>query len=205
MKSQLKTLALEDFEALKKDAQLIEQDEHGEKVLLLPNGNYFKLFRRKRLISSASWYPYAQRFVDNAGALAERGIPCPKVVDLFRIPAIARDLVHYEPLPGITLRKLMKQHVDEDSVCALRRDFNQLVRRLHDGGIYFRSLHLNNVVLTPEGELGLIDISDIRVHRKPLSRFWRKRNLRRMEGIPGERDWLDHGYLLGNRDQPAVS
>lgn len=201
----MKTQTLERFETLKRDAQIIEQDGHGEKVLLLSNGNYLKLFRRKRLISSASWYPYAQRFVDNAKVLAERGIPCPRVIDVFRVESIQRDVVHYEPLHGTTLRKLIQQgHLATEERKKLKGEFNQFVRGLHDSGIYFRSLHLNNVVLTPEGELGLIDISDIRVHRKPLSRFWRKRNLRRMEGIPGERDWLDHEYLLGNRDQPAL-
>ena len=71
------------------------------------------------------------------------------------------------------------------------------MRRLHDEGIYFRSLHLGNVVLTPQGELGLIDIADVRLHRGPLTRFWRKRNLRRMDGIASERDWLDRARILG--------
>jgi hypothetical protein len=31
-------------------------------------------------ISSAAWYPYAKRFADNALALAERKIPCPRVI-----------------------------------------------------------------------------------------------------------------------------
>ncbi|NMG03088.1 lipopolysaccharide kinase InaA family protein [Azoarcus taiwanensis] len=193
----MRRLSLQDFEILKRGSRVIEKGWHGEKVLLRPNGNYLKLFRRKRLISSAWWYPYAERFANNSKTLEQRGIPCPKVIELLRVPEIQRDAVHYEALPGRTLRALNAQGLGEDSKIALKAAFNRLVQTLHDEGIYFRSLHLNNIVLTPDGDLGLIDISDIRFHRKPLSKFWRKRNLQRMENIPSERDWLDHDFLLG--------
>ncbi len=195
----LKTLPLAHFEALKQHARVVERDGHGDKVLLMPDGNYLKLFRRKRRLSSASWYPYAQRFGDNSQALAALGIPCPRVIEVFRVGEIERDVVHYAPLPGTTLRALIAKGLDSEQKQALRDRFNAFVRHLHDQGIYFRSLHLNNVVLTPQGELGLIDISDVRLHRKPLSRFWRARNLKRMQGIEGERDWLDCEAILDRR------
>ena len=190
-------LPINDYLTLKQGAEIVQKDPHGEKVLLLVNGHYLKLFRRKRLISSAAWYPYARRFVDNAKALEQRGIRCPKAVSCFRVREIARDGVDYEALPGDTLRALVRAGLSESRLNALKYQFNVFVRRLHDSGIYFRSLHLNNVVLTPEGELGLIDLSDIRVHRKALSRYWRRRNLRRLEGIPTERDWIDYQIILG--------
>ena len=193
----MKKLAHTDYLALREGATVIEADRFGEKVLLLPDGSYVKLFRRKRLISSAAWYPYARRFADNAQALAQRGIPCPRIIDLYRIQAIERDAVHYHPLTGTTLRHLVRDGVDAATEQRLRTAFNRFVRRLHDLGIYFRSLHLGNVVLTPDDELGLIDISDVRIHRKPLSNYWRARNLNRMEGIDGERDWIDQDIILG--------
>ncbi|MGL1834102.1 lipopolysaccharide kinase InaA family protein [Rhodocyclaceae bacterium SMB388] len=192
----MKTLEHEAYLALREGAEVIEADGRGDKVLLLPDGNYLKLFRRKRLISSAAWSPYAQRFADNVVALAERGIPCPQVIAVYRIPSIERDAVHYHPLEGKTLRQLIRNGLTPESKQALRAAFNRFVKRLHDSGIYFRSLHLGNVVQTPQGELGLIDISDTRIHRKPLSRYWRARNLRRMEGIDGERDWIDRDTIL---------
>lgn len=192
----MKTLSREDFQLLRQGARLVEKDPHGEKVLFLKNGHYLKLFRRKRLISSAAWYPYAQRFVDNAAALEIREVACPKVVDIFRVLEIARDCVEYEPLPGTTLRALIQSGLDDDEAIKLKQQFNLFVRQLHDKGIYFRSLHLNNVVLTPEGHLGLIDLSDIRLYRNALSNYSRKRNLRRMEGIDGERDWIDYTVIL---------
>ena len=197
----MKTIALDKYLALREGATIIEADRFGDKVLRLADGSFVKLFRRKRLISSAAWYPYAQRFADNAQALEKRGIPCPRTIGLYRIADVARDAVHYHPLPGTTLRQLLRDGVDAGTRDQLRTAFNRFVRRLHDSGIYFRSLHLGNVVLTPRNELGLIDISDIRVYRKPLSKFWRARNLRRMEGIDGERDWLDRDVILGPQNQ----
>ena len=186
----------ETYLALREGAEVIEADGRGDKVLLLPDGNYVKLFRRKRLLSSAAWYPYAQRFANNAVVLAERGIPCPEVIAVYRIPSIERDAVHYHPLAGATLRQLIRGGLTPESKQTLRAAFNHFVKQLHDTGIYFRSLHLGNVVQTPQGELGLIDISDTRIHRKPLSRYWRARNLRRMEGMDGERDWIDRDTIL---------
>ncbi len=192
-------ITLETWQRVREGAQVVEADPWGDKVLLLPDGTYVKLFRRKRLISSAAWYPYARRFADNALALAARGIPCPRVIDVLRIPAIERDAVHYHPLPGRTLRAIVRERIQADEYACLHDAFNLFVRRLHDQGIYFRSLHLGNVVMTPLGELGLIDISDIRVHRRALSRFWRMRNLRRMEAIADEREWIDRDTILARR------
>lgn len=194
-------ITLETWKRVRDGAEVVEADPWGDKVLLLPDGTYVKLFRRKRLISSAAWYPYAQRFADNALALAARGVPCPRVIDVLRIPSIGRDAVHYHPLPGQTLRAIVREgSMDDNEHACLHDAFNRFVRRLHNQGIYFRSLHLGNVVMTPLGELGLIDISDIRVHRQPLSGFWRRRNLRRMEAIADERDWIDHDTILRAKD-----
>lgn len=192
----MKTLPLENYLALREGATVLESDGFGAKVLKLADGSFLKLFRRKRLISSAAWSPYAQRFADNARALEDRGIPCPGIIAVFRITGLSRDGVHYHPLEGQTLRQVVLDGITPRAQQALRIEFNQFVRRLHDLGIYFRSLHLGNVVLTPAGDLGLIDISDIRVHRKPLSAFWRARNLKRMENIASECDWLDHDLIL---------
>lgn len=68
---------------------------------------------------------------------------------------------------------------------------------LHRKGIYFRSLHLGNVILTPNGEFGLIDFSDMRIYPWPLPKFMRVRNIRRLRGIESERDWIDSDFILG--------
>lgn len=189
----------QDFLALKAGAEVIESDPHGEKVLRLADGTILKLFRRKRLITSAAWYPYARRFVDNAEMLEQRGIPVPRVIAALRIPSVKRDAVHYQPLEGVTLRSLVRQGLDPETELGLKRRFTDFVIRLHALGIYFRSLHLGNVILTPSGELGLIDFSDLRVYRRPLPAFMRRRNIQRMLGMAGERDWIDSEAVLRGR------
>lgn len=182
----MQTLTHDAYLALCAGAQVLERDLHGDKVLRLANGDYLKLFRRKRLISSAAWYPYAQRFADNAVALHQRGIPCPGVVAVYRIPAIKRDAVLYRPLAGRTLREIIAGEESPD----LRPRLDDFIARLHASGIYFRSLHLGNIVLTPTGELGLIDIADMRVGSRPLRVHQRRRNLQHLQRDPRDRQWL---------------
>nr|WP_314876296.1 phosphotransferase [uncultured Pseudomonas sp.] len=173
--------------ALREGATVLEADGTGDKVLRLVDGSMLKLFRRKRLLSSAAWYPYAQRFADNCRHLAERQIPCPQVKAVYRIGAIERDAVHYEPLPGQTLRQVLEVPADHNQ---LRAQLGRFIAILHERGVYFRSAHMGNVVLTPEGELGLIDIADLRIFRRPLRKSQRLRNFKHMLRYPLDRQWL---------------
>lgn len=168
-------------------AEVLEADGTGDKVLRLLDGSMLKLFRRKRLISSAAWYPYATRFADNCQTLAKRAVPCPQVRGVFRIAAIERDAVHYTPLPGKTLRQLLDDVSRDDE---LRRQLGRFIADLHHKGIYFRSAHLGNVVLTPEGALGLIDIADMKTYRQPLRKALRLRNFKHMLRYTQDRQWL---------------
>ncbi|MBG6524161.1 toluene tolerance protein [Pseudomonas aeruginosa] len=173
---------------LRDNAEVLEADGHGDKVLRLRDGSFLKLFRRKRLISSAALFPYAERFARNASELARRGIVCPKVLDVLRIPHIQRDAVHYEPLPGQTLRQLDRN--DPEGGDAVRTQLGELIAALHAKGVYFRSLHLGNVVRTPEGRMGLIDIADLRVQRSALSAAQRIRNFKHLLRYEQDRTWF---------------
>lgn len=195
------------YMVLREGAQVLEADGSGDKVLRLQDGSMLKLFRRKRLFTSAAWYPYAKRFADNCNRLAARGIPCPQVTGLYRISEIERDAVHYAPLPGHTLRQLVGQGTASPT---LQRQLGGFIARLHETGVYFRSAHLGNVVLTPEGTLGLIDIADLRLYRRPLSRSLRERNFKHMLRYPQDRQWLAKegdafvaGYMAGQQCCPA--
>jgi hypothetical protein len=170
----MRVLSEEDYDAWRQGAQITAADSHGDKVLHLADGSYLKLFRIKRLITSARFFPYWERFQENAEGLARLGVPTLQVLETVDIPALNRTGVHYEPLPGRTLREV--EILDEDLIVSL----GSFINSLHDRGIYLRSLHLGNVVLTPEGELGLIDIADMRIINKPLSKWRRMRNLRHL-------------------------
>lgn len=166
----LKELSLADYEAMRRDALVTAADHHGDKVLRLVDGTYLKMFRVKRLFTSARVFPYWQRFEKNALRLTTLHVPTFKVIQAYNIPELARTGVHYEPLPGVTMRELGV--LDEARVV----QFGHFLRGLHDKGVYLRSLHLGNVVLTPDDTLGLIDIADMRIFRRSLSRRLRFRN-----------------------------
>src|SRR5690554_7055274 len=86
--------------------------------------------------------------------------PCPKVLVFFFFQA--EDGIRDADVTGV-------------QTCAL-----PIFEHIQDLGVYFRSFHLGNVVLTPENELGLIDISDMKIFRRPLSQWQRKRNYEHM-------------------------
>ena len=173
--------------ALRDGAQVLEADRFGDKVLHLRNGNFLKLFRRKRLLTSAALFPYAQRFADNASALQQRGVPCPHVLAVHRIKSIQRDAVYYAPLPGLTLRQLFDK---PELAAALRTQLGEFVAQLHASGVYFRSLHLGNIVLTPDNRLGLIDIADLKCQGSALSTQKRLRNFQHMLRCEPDQQWL---------------
>jgi tRNA A-37 threonylcarbamoyl transferase component Bud32 len=180
-----------DYLKLREAAHVIEADQYGDKVLRLIDGSFLKLFRRKRLLTSAVFYPYAQRFADNARQLQKRHIRTPNIIGVYRVNAIERDIVHYSPLPGKTIRQLFNL----PDATLLKAELGRFVALLHEQGVYFRSLHLGNVVQTPEGELGLIDIADLRCQLGFLSQRLRLRNFNHLLRYESDKAWLmtDHG------------
>lgn len=186
----IKPLSQAVFEQLIVNAQSIEEDSHGPKVYLLENGDYLKLFRRKRLISSALLTPYSVRFWRNAEELHRRGIPTVTPLELFRLPKAGSTAIRYQALVGTTLSSLYEK--DKHISPTLLDQLAELFRHLHRMGIYFRSMHLGNIVLTPENQLGLIDIADLRFQRHPLSHNKARRNIAHFErylqykGLMGE-------------------
>ena len=182
-----------DFDQLTQGAQVLEADSHGAKVYLLENGNFLKVFRRKRLISSALLRPYSQRFVDNAARLAQLGIPTLEVISQHKLDLPGRTAVLYRPLPGRTLLQ-MSRDADFSWDTYLPRLID-LIRQLHRSGVYFRSLHLGNVLVLEDGEFGLIDVADLRIFPSSLSLSLRQRNLRHMQRYTVDRRWLFEEHL----------
>ena len=165
----MQQLSREQYATWRDGADVLEQDGHGEKVLRLTDGTFLKLFRRKSWLSKTTFYPPAKRFADNAAQLKLLDIRCPEVIQLYRLNNPYRSVVHYHPLPGETLRDLLQQEASLDQLELFAR-LAEFITHLHDLGVYFRSLHMGNIVLTPEDEFGLIDISDMRCLGGTLSR-----------------------------------
>ena len=177
------------YGTLQAHAQVIEEDGLGPKVLRLENGNFLKIFRARRFYTSGSFNPYSERFVVNSERLQSIGVPAPKILDLYQLTD-GSSAVLYQPLAGQTLRQVMQSMGSPAVRQALVERFGKFLAILHDKGVYFRSLHLGNVLLMDDGEFALIDIADLRIYPSALRIALRQRNLRHMQRYPEDRRWL---------------
>ncbi|MEB0044867.1 MULTISPECIES: O-antigen ligase family protein [unclassified Pseudomonas] len=171
------------------NAQVIEEDGLGPKVLRLNDGTFLKLFRRRRWYTSGRFNPYSERFAANSEQLRAQGIPTPQILDLYRLQD-GSSAVHYSPLPGHTLRQVLQGITAPAVRQALVERFGKFIAQLHEQGVYFRSLHLGNVLVLSDGEFGLIDLADLHIYPSPLSLSLRQRNLRHMQRYTEDRRWL---------------
>ncbi|WP_339488970.1 bifunctional O-antigen ligase/aminoglycoside phosphotransferase family protein [Pseudomonas sp. RL_5y_Pfl2_70] len=182
------------LQLLSSDAQVIEEDGLGPKVLRLSDGSFLKLFRRRRWYTSGSFNPYSERFAVNSEQLRRMGIPTPQVLNLYRLDD-GSSAVHYTPLPGHTLRQVLQGITAPAVRQALVERFGKFMAGLHEQGVYFRSLHLGNVLVLEDGEFGLIDLADMRIYPSPLSLSLRQRNLRHMQRYTVDKRWLFEDHL----------
>ena len=151
----MKKIKLANYQQILASATVIERDAYGEKVLLLSDGNLVKIFRRKRWLSSALFFPYASRFIKNARRLSEIPIPTLTVLDVCYCRATSRHLVTYQPLPGETMRSRLRESPSEQG--SVLTELTEFVARLHRNGVYFRSVHFGNIIAMPDRQgLGLI-------------------------------------------------
>lgn len=184
----VRSIKNEAFDRLCSNAHVIEADGLGPKVLRLEDGSFLKLFRPRRWYTSGSFNPYSERFASNSEQLRTLGIPTPQILGLYRL-SDASSAVSYTPLPGLTLRQAL-QSLDSSLRESLVERFGRFMAQLHERGVYFRSLHLGNVLLMDDGEFGLIDVADLRIYPSSLRYALRQRNLRHMQRYPQDRNWL---------------
>ena len=174
---------------------VIEKDGRGPKVLRLADGKLLKIFRPRRRLWLARLVPVAKRFSINAIRLKSLQVAVPQVEEYFwldREQAVSACL--YVPLPGISLAEVYKHSRGEFE--ALLPDFAKFVYLLHQRGIYFRSLHLGNVLLLPDGEFGLIDFLDIRFKSAPLAQRLIDRNLKHLRDYLTRSRHRDFPWLM---------
>lgn len=157
-------------------SEVLEQDRFGIKVVRLANGDILKIFRVKRTISSANLFSYARSFCRNEKRLHQLEIPTIRVKQLFHLEMDSKTAVLYSPLAGDTVRELFSRG---ELTVQHAQMLGEFIARLHDLGVYFRGLHSGNIVLTPNGQMGLIDISEMTIFPWRLERRRRKRNFAR--------------------------
>ena len=181
--------------------RVIEQDRHGIKVLHLADGRFLKFFRRKRWLNRDLLAPAAVRFAHHAVQLERLGIPTLRVDSLHRIPGEPHSVAVYRPLPGRTLRQLL---VSGEATPQLMYRIGTFLALLHRRGVYFRSVHPGNIVVTGMQQFGLIDLLDMKVRPWSMSRWARRRNwlhfLRTPQDRPSLTPTLIDAVILGYLD-----
>lgn len=158
--------------------RVIEQDERGPKVIIMENGDFFKIFRARHQFSGTRIYSHARRFYRNALRLKDLNIPTVKVKGLYHFEKSGHTAVMYEPLPGKSLREIA--HTEPALLNATAEKLGAFLAKLHLRGIHFHSLHTGNILLLPNQEFGLIDISDMSIFPWPLMCNTRFRSFKRL-------------------------
>ncbi|MCY1259498.1 hypothetical protein D3C76_709230 [compost metagenome] len=166
-------LSPQELQALSHASQCLERDANGPKVLRLADQDILKLFYPRKGLSLSRLFPAAMKFIRNARRLHRLGIPTVTVKQAWRLDGGVLAVL-YQPVPGDSLRQLIDQ--DPAAEARLRPALASFIDHLHDRGVYFRSLHLGNIIRQPDGRFALIDISDMRFLRGPLRSALVRRN-----------------------------
>lgn len=199
----MRTVTANEFQDWLAHSEVLEKDSHGVKVLRRDDGRYLKIFRSRRHPLLVRCFPEAQRFTQHAQRLQQMDILTPQILEavwIDRHNGVSACLYH--PLPGRTLEQLY--HQDPANLEAMIPALARYILKLHRQGIYFRSLHLGNILQATEQQFGLIDFLDIRFKWFPLGPWQVRRNFahlrsylqrRRMAAFPLERLMADYEAL----------
>lgn len=175
----MRIVTAKEFQDWLSHGEVLEKDSHGAKVIRLADGKLLKIFRSRRLPLLARLRPDAVRFDDRANRLQVLGIQTPSICEtvwIDRSKLISACL--YEPLAGQPLDRLFRDSREQFDL--LLPQLAAYIHRLHQRGIYFRSLHLGNILRTPNDDFGLIDFLDIRFKSRPLGRMLIRRNFQHL-------------------------
>ena len=198
-------VSAQDFERWIASGTIIEKDGHGPKVVELDSGQLLKIFRTRRSPLLERLSPAAKRFKRHGEQLKSLGILVPEIGDCFWTDA-SRTIsgCRYIPLEGRSLEAIF--HENRTEFTDLIPAFARFIQHLHQLGIYFRSLHLGNVLLTAPNEFGLIDFLDIRFRRRPLGPWMIRRNFAHLESYLKRRNidafplqMLKHAYAEASK------
>lgn len=176
----MRSVSAEEVQCWIDSGQVLERDARGPKVVRLSDGSFLKIFHTRKAAPLARLMPPAQRFERNAKLLHRQGIAAPRVIDLFWLDQRkGLSACLYLPLPGSSLELLL--HKDPEQLEQLLPELAKFIAELHAKRLYFRSLHLGNILLLPQDHFGLIDFLDLHQKYLPLTRWHVRRNFHHLE------------------------
>lgn len=150
-------------------------DDLGHRKTFHKKNEIIKIFNVRGLISSGFFNTYASRIIKNSLKLKIYDIPSIEITNELIFQYNKRlSGVSYKYIPGTTYRDLSHQ-ITMDMIT----DLANYISNIHKKGIYFRAMHLGNILLHNK-KLFLIDIAKIHFYPWPLFVFTRARAFRRM-------------------------
>jgi len=185
----LPRMSEEEWSRLAEGARELARDERGNVTMRCRDGRVAKTFSLKRRLSSGLLVPHARRFVRSGDELARRGVVAPRADGIFARDAARRHVVTHPWVEGRDLRQALAGGADEEGLVARLGAF---VGSLHRRGVLFRSLHFANVLVLPDGALGLLDVVDVRFAApgRALAPAALAKNLRQLLRYPEDVDVL---------------
>ena len=176
----MRIVSAQELENWLASGRVLEKDVRGPKVVALEDGRFLKIFHTRRHPLLARLLPAARRFERNARLLVSRDIAVPEVQELLWIDRKAGlSACLYQPMAGESLEAILRHQPER--IAGLLPALAAFIHQLHSTGIYFRSLHLGNILLRPDGNFGLIDFLDLKAGRRPLGKGLVQRNFRHLE------------------------
>jgi len=134
-----------------------------------------KLFYpKKSRFSSSKVKPRALRFYRNCERLLEKGYLAPKILDFQYYKDERIHLIHYQRLEGYDIRYLAARDP------AIIFEVAKFIADLHANGVWFRGIHLENLLYQANGQFALIDVADLKFRARALSLYIRYRNLKHL-------------------------
>lgn len=180
-------LLLTDYQNILAQSQVLLSGKRGPRLLMTQDGCIIKLFPQRKWLSSNRLIPYANRFVKNAERLAQLDIASVQPIAHGKIKGTSTHFVKYEKLPGQDVRDILQ---NGSSINILGK-IAHFVGRLHQQGVFFRGIHLGNILQQPNDAFALIDITSVKFKSKPLSLRCRKRNLQHLLDYTEDKPFFD--------------
>jgi hypothetical protein len=150
-------------------------DDLGHRKTFHKKNEIIKIFNVRGYISSGFFNTYASRIIKNSIRLKEHEIPSIEITNELAFQYNNRlSGVSYKYIPGKTYRDLGNKITKE-----MITDLAKYISIIHKKGIYFRAMHLGNILLHNK-KLFLIDIAKIHFYPWSLFIFTRARAFRRM-------------------------
>lgn len=182
----MKRISREDLDNLIEDSTLLLGKVERPGQLLTSKNEIAKFFYKRKRISTSTFFPQADRFRINSIRLAQCGVKAPKVNEIFYCEDFPVHIVTYGLIEGVDFRELCgKGELDCLNILP------EYLSQLHDTGVYFRAIHLGNIVRCLSGEKALIDISDLSVKSGNLSIFRRARNIAHLIDTLEDREYFN--------------